>query len=283
MGIQNRTKEEIHTLEIIPRTPMEEILQPQPNTGMEGKTIRYLETWKLVKGVEFIQKGFFLLFKSEDSEKILQEKLRTCPFSGSREEEIAYTVKLEEEFRENIIEQIHPEQAKWFNPTFIIPKPHQKWRKILDASALNKEIQTIHFKMNGTDQVRDLIRKGDCATSLDLKSAFDHLIVYPQHRPYLAFEAVGKVYQYRAMPFGTQHSPIFFAQGLAMVLTKIRGESDIRILNYVDDLLLLHQNKERLRKQTLIIMEILEAFGWTIAQEKCEIEPKQQINFLGWT
>ncbi|KAA6356054.1 MAG: hypothetical protein EZS28_048419, partial [Streblomastix strix] len=71
--------------------------------------------------------------------------------------------------------------------------------------------------MNGTDQVRDLIRKGDWATSLDLKSAFHHLIVYPSHRPYLAFEAMGKVYQYRAMPFGTQHSPIFFAQALAMV------------------------------------------------------------------
>ncbi|KAA6376582.1 MAG: hypothetical protein EZS28_027888, partial [Streblomastix strix] len=56
MGVQNRTKEEIHTLEIFPRTPMEEILQPQPDTGMGGKTIRYLETWKLVKGVKFIQK-----------------------------------------------------------------------------------------------------------------------------------------------------------------------------------------------------------------------------------
>ncbi|KAA6403168.1 MAG: hypothetical protein EZS28_001294 [Streblomastix strix] len=30
-------------------------------------------------------------------------------------------------------------------------------------------------------------------------------------------------------------------------------------------------------------MRILEAFGWTIAQDKCEREPKQQINFLGWT
>ncbi|KAA6359251.1 MAG: putative reverse transcriptase, partial [Streblomastix strix] len=198
-------------------------------------------------------------------------------------EEIAYTEKLDEELRENIIEQIHPEQAKWFNPTFIIPKPHWKWRKILDANSFNKEIQMILFRMIGTGEVRDLLRKGDWATSLDLKSAFHHLIVYPPRRPYLAFEAMGKVYQYRAMPFGTQHSPIFFPQALAMVLTKIRRESNIRILNYVDDLRLLHQNKERLRKQTLIIMKILEAFGWTIAQEKCEIEPKQQINFLEWT
>ncbi|KAA6380746.1 MAG: hypothetical protein EZS28_023723, partial [Streblomastix strix] len=107
--------------------------------------------------------------------------------------------------------------------------------------------------------------------------------IYPPHGPYLAFEAMGKVYQYKAMPFGTQHSPIFFAQAPAMVLTKIRRESDIGILNCVDDLLLLHQNKERLREQTLTIIKILETFGRTKAQEKCEIESKQQINFIRWT
>ncbi|KAA6356177.1 MAG: hypothetical protein EZS28_048296 [Streblomastix strix] len=222
MGIQNRTKEEIHTLEIFPRILMEETLQPQPETGMVGKSIHKLETWKLVKGIEFIQKGFILLVNIEDSEKRFQEKLRICPSSGSGEEEAAYTEKLEEELREEIIEQIHPEQVEWFNPIFIIPKPHLKQMKILDASALNKEIQTFHFNKNGTDQMRDLIRKGDWATSLDLKLAFHYLIVYPPHRPYLAFEAIRKVYQYRAMPFETQHSPIIFAQALAMVLTKKR-------------------------------------------------------------
>ncbi|KAA6395572.1 MAG: hypothetical protein EZS28_008897 [Streblomastix strix] len=196
--------------------------------------------------------------------------------------EIVYTEKLEEELRENIIEEEYHELAKWFNPTFIIPKYHQKWRKILDASALNKEIQTIHFNINRTDQVRDQIGKGNWATSLDLKSAFHHLIAYPQHGPYQAFEAMGKVYQYRAMPLGTQHSSIFFVQALAMVLTKIMRESNIRILNYIDDLLLLFQNNERLREQIQTIMTISEAFGWIIAWKKCESQLNQQINFLRW-
>ncbi|KAA6364242.1 MAG: hypothetical protein EZS28_040230, partial [Streblomastix strix] len=99
--------------------------------------------------------------------------------------------------------------------------------------------------------------------------------------PYQAFEAMGKVYQYRAMPFETQHSPIFFVQALAMVLYKKRRDSDIRILICEDDLCLQYQNKERQREQSQIIMRILEALGWTIAQDKCETEPKQQINFQG--
>ncbi|KAA6369974.1 MAG: hypothetical protein EZS28_034497, partial [Streblomastix strix] len=47
MGVQNRTKEEIDTLEIFPRILTKGTLQPQPDTGMGGKTIRYLEAWKL--------------------------------------------------------------------------------------------------------------------------------------------------------------------------------------------------------------------------------------------
>ncbi|KAA6402861.1 MAG: hypothetical protein EZS28_001614 [Streblomastix strix] len=140
--------------------------------------------------------------------------------------------------------------------------------------------QRFIFTMNGIVQMRDLIKKGDWATSLDLKSAFHRLIIYPPHRPYQAFEAIEKVFQIRAMPFGTQHSPVFIAQALAIALTKIQRESDIRILNCIDNLFLLHQVKEILRKQTQSITRILKAFGWAIVQKKYETEPKQQIKFL---
>ncbi|KAA6377846.1 MAG: hypothetical protein EZS28_026627 [Streblomastix strix] len=223
---------------------MEETLQPQPNTGIGGKTIRYLQMRLLIKGVEFIQKRFFLSFNSEYSEKRLQEKLRICPFSGSREEKMAYAEKLEEELRENIIKQINLRHAKWFNPTFIITKLHEKRKQILEANSLNLEIQTSNFIMNGTVHVKYLIRKGNQAIDLDLKSVFQNLKVYPPYRPYLVFQTMGKVYQYREMPFGTQHFPIFFAQALAMGLTKIRRESDKRIHYYLDDLLFLHCNQQ---------------------------------------
>ncbi|KAA6374865.1 MAG: hypothetical protein EZS28_029607, partial [Streblomastix strix] len=70
---------------------MEETQLHQPNSENGKKTIRYLETWKLVNGVEFIQKRVFLMFASEDSEERLQKRLRICPFLDLREEEIAYT------------------------------------------------------------------------------------------------------------------------------------------------------------------------------------------------
>ncbi|KAA6312038.1 MAG: hypothetical protein EZS28_055998, partial [Streblomastix strix] len=84
------------------------------------------------------------------------------------------------------------------------------------------------------------------------------------------------------MPFGTKHSPIFFAEAIESVLRQIRIRSEIKILNYCDDILLIHQNKQILKTQTMEIMKTLEQFGWTISIDKCEIEPKQVITFLGW-
>ncbi|KAA6393491.1 MAG: hypothetical protein EZS28_010984 [Streblomastix strix] len=157
-----------------------------------------------------------------------------------------------------------------------------EWRKILDASILNEEIQSLHFQMSGVDQVRYLLIPNDWAVTLDLKSAFHHLIVYPPHRAYLAFEIDNHHYQNKAMPFGWKHSPIFFTQVLIFLLTEIRKRTDTRIINYSDDLFLLHQDKNCFFFQTQYIINIQDQFGWTITLSKCQLAPKQDIDLLGW-
>ncbi|KAA6368863.1 MAG: hypothetical protein EZS28_035609 [Streblomastix strix] len=60
---------------------------------------------------------------------------------------------------------------------------------------------------------------------------------------------MGKVYQYRAMPIGTQQSPIFFAQALVNGL----NEDTERIRHKNTELrrqsASLHQDKDRLKTQ----------------------------------
>ncbi|KAA6399056.1 MAG: hypothetical protein EZS28_005416 [Streblomastix strix] len=77
---QCRDQDEIMTREIFARNQTEEMLQSQSFIGMREKTARYLQTWKLVKGDDFIQKGFFQIFKNEDS-----EKWKVKPFKDSNE------------------------------------------------------------------------------------------------------------------------------------------------------------------------------------------------------
>ncbi|KAA6367346.1 MAG: putative Transposon Ty3-G Gag-Pol polyprotein [Streblomastix strix] len=164
----------------------------------------------------------------------------------------------------------------------MIKKANGKWRKILDAKALNKQIADFHFKMHDQIEVKQTIRLGDWSTSLDLTSAFHPLIIQTESQPYLAFEFQNNHYTYRAMPFETKHSPIYFATSMESIMQQIRMKTEIRIINQIDDILLLHQNKEYLKNMTLQVMNILKYFGFTMNMEKSEAEPNQTVIFLGW-
>ncbi|KAA6360230.1 MAG: hypothetical protein EZS28_044244 [Streblomastix strix] len=94
-------------------------------------------------------------------------------------------------------------------------KVNEKWRKIWDVRAMNKEIEDFDFKMYDSNEVKQTIRIVDWSTSLDLTSTFHHLIVQAESQPYLAFEFQNNHYTFRAMTFGTKHSPVYFTTAIA--------------------------------------------------------------------
>jgi len=55
----------------------------------------------------------------------------------------------------------------------------------------------IHTKM-----VMQAIRAGEWFTSLDLKDAYFHVPICPEHRPFLRFAFQGQAFQFQVLPFG---------------------------------------------------------------------------------
>ncbi|KAA6393208.1 MAG: hypothetical protein EZS28_011266 [Streblomastix strix] len=164
----------------------------------------------------------------------------------------------------------------------MIKKANGKWRKIPDAKALNKQIANFHFKMHDSIEVKQIIRLGDWGTLLDLASAFHHLIVQAESQPYLAFEFQNNHYTYRAIPFGTKHSPIYFITAMEPIKQQICMKTEIRIINFVDGIFLLHQNKEYLKNITQKVIDTVNYFGFTMNTEKSKTDPEQTVIFLIW-
>ncbi|KAA6389323.1 MAG: hypothetical protein EZS28_015154 [Streblomastix strix] len=189
---------------------------------------------------------------------------------------------IEEELKEIIVIPIKKEQIKWYNPTFMIKKANGKWRKILDAKALNKQIADFHFKMHDANEVKHTIRIGDWVTLLDLSSAFHHQIVQTESQRELTFEFQNNFYTYRVMPFRAKQYSIFFATAMEPIMQQIRMKTEFRIINYADDVPILYRNKEYLKNMTHNVINTLKYFGFTINMEKREIEPNQIVIFLGW-
>ncbi len=91
-------------------------------------------------------------------------------------------------------------------------------------------------------QVVSQIRSEDWFETIDLKDAYFHISILPQHRKFLRFAFRGKAYQYRVLPSVLALSPRTFTNCVDAALAPLRLQG-IRILNYIADLLILAQSE----------------------------------------
>jgi hypothetical protein len=189
--------------------------------------------------------------------------------------------------KERVIRFATKAEVKFLSSAFMVQKKttekeKKKLRKVVDCKRLNREQIEIHFRMDGPEAVQSIALPGDKATSVDIEMAFPHIRVSEEFQPYLAFEHLGTCYVYGAMPFGARHSPRIFTRALGYAMAYIRVHWRVRIIAYMDDVLLLHQETEYLELATLQIAVYLQSLGWTLNAEKCELSPSPQITYLGW-
>ncbi len=90
----------------------------------------------------------------------------------------------------------------------------------------------------------------------------------------------GWAWQYRVLPFGLTLSPCVFTKVVEGVLTPLR-EVGVRILNYLDDWLILAQSREQLGDPRDLVLRHFSQLGLRVNWEKSKLSPVQRISFLG--
>ncbi len=93
-----------------------------------------------------------------------------------------------------------------------------------------------------------------------------------------AFE--GQAYQYKVLPFGLSLSPRVFTKVVEAALVPLR-EQGVRILNYLDDWLILAQSRKQLSAYRDLVLKHLSLLGLRVNWEKSKLVPTQRISFLG--
>ena len=119
---------------------------------------------------------------------------------------------------------------------------------------------------------------------LDLKDAYYSVPVAVEHRKYLRFHFQDVIYEFQCLPFGLSSAPRASTKLVKPVIAILRI-SGIRVVIYLDDLLLFHQDPIELQKifKIVITLSILIDLGFIIKLEKCSTSPTatQAIIFLG--
>ncbi|KAL0152267.1 hypothetical protein M9458_051990, partial [Cirrhinus mrigala] len=180
------------------------------------------------------------------------------------------------------IEVVHPAQSDsgFYSRYFLVPKKDGTLRPILDLRRLNQALMRRPFKMLTLKQILSHVRSGDWFLSLDLKDAYFHIQIAPHHRRFLRFAFEGVAYQYTVLPFGLSLAPRTFTKCMDAALAPLR-QRGIRILNYLDDWLVLAQSEEELLSHRTLLLSHLECLGLKVNLPKSMLHPSRKISFLG--
>ncbi len=147
-----------------------------------------------------------------------------------------------------------------FSPYFIVPKKGGGLRPILDLRVLNRALHKLPFKMLTQKRIFGCVRPLDWFAAIDLKDAYFHVSILPRHRPFLRFAFEGQAYQYKVLPFGLSLSPRVFTKVVEAALVPLR-EQGVRILNYLDDWLILAQSRKQLSAHRDLVLKHLSLLG----------------------
>ena len=166
----------------------------------------------------------------------------------------------------NAVELVHNQTSLgFFNRLFLVPKPNNKWRPILDLSKLNLFLKVEKFKMETPETIRTSLQQGEWVTSVDFKDACFHIPIREQSRKYLRFHVQGRTYQCKALPFGLSTAPMEFTV-LAKEVKLMAIHKGIRIHQYLDDWLVRARSQETCLHHTQILVKMCQDLGWLVGE-----------------
>ena len=169
----------------------------------------------------------------------------------------------------------------FYNRLFLVPKPNNRWRPVLDLSNLNTFLNTESFKMETPETIRTSLQAGEWVTSIDFKDAYFHIPIHSQSRKYMRFHLQGRSYQFKALPFGLSTAPIEFTV-VAKEVKLMALQRGIRTHQYLDDWLVRASTHDTCLQHTQTLMTLCQELGWLVNKEKSELAPKQVFNFVGY-
>ena len=188
--------------------PVTNVKNAAQNLPVGARLQNFWQTWLDLgagpKIVQILREGYTLPFR-------IRPNLTRSPTVVSRSRNSYLLEALHQLMNKNAVELVYNQTSLgFFNRLFLVPKPNNKWRPILDLSKLNLFLKVEKFKMETPETIRTSLQQGEWITSVDFKDAYFHIPIQDQSRKYLRFHVQGRTYQFKALPFGLSTAPMEF-------------------------------------------------------------------------
>ena len=88
----------------------------------------------------------------------------------------------------NTIERVeNVKSLGFYSCLFLVPKPDQSWRPVVDLGRLNTFLYVEKFKMETPESITTSLIPGEWVLLIDLWDAYRHIPIHPNSRKYLGF------------------------------------------------------------------------------------------------
>ncbi len=170
-------------------------------------------------------------------------------------------------------------ESGFYSHYFLVPKKDGSLRPILDLRHLNRALMKRPFRMTTLKQILSQICPGDWFFNPGPERRLLSHPDSPHHRRFLRFAFEGVAYQYMVLPFGLSLAPCNFMKCMDVALSPLR-QMGVRILNYLDDWLVLAQSEAEQLSHRSLLLSHLECLGLRANFAKSSLSLSQQIMFL---
>ena len=171
-------------------------------------------------------------------------------------------------------------QNQFLNNFFLIRKKDRGYRPVINLKTLNHFVPSMHFKPESLQILKYMMKERDCLCKIDLKNAYFTVPLDKSCRNLMKFLWEGNLYEFLCVCFVLRPAPRVFTKILKFPIS-LMHLLNMRILIYLDDILLMSQSIERLLVARDTVILLLQHLGFVINLKKSVMKPLQTIEYLG--
>ena len=173
---------------------------------------------------------------------------------------------------------IETSSSPWRAQVLVVRTP-TKSRLVVDYSqTINQFTRLNAYPLPKIEDLVNKISQDQCYSSVDLQSAYYQVPLLENERPYTAFETMGRLYQYKRLPFGVTNGCAVFQK---VIDEFIRRNGLRKVYAYLDDLIVTCSTWEEHDKNLEALMAAADREKLTFNKEKSKLRRKV-IQLLGY-
>ena len=139
------------------------------------------------------------------------------------------------------------------------------------SQTINRYTQLDAYPLPCIDKMVSDIIKYRIFSTLDLRSAYHQIPIKPEEKPYMAFEACGRLYQFRRIPFGVTNG----VANVQRVIDKIISNEKLKgTVAYIDNVTVCGYNEKDHNHNLQQFMAAINKYDLTLNEEKCSYNLK---------